>query len=259
MNTIELAEIENSFREKISRQIKLIPEGTQRYRVSTPFQFDDGDHLVILFKRINNHWYFTDEGHTFMHMTYSMDEKDLYQGTRQTIISNTLNAFLVDDRNGELISEVQGNNFGDHLYSFIQALLKITDITYLNRERVHSTFMEDFKDFIIENVPNERCVFDWREPTKDPNGDYLVDLRINHMSRPLFAFGISSDNKARDVTIILHQFERWEIPFQSMAIFENQEEINRKVLARLSDVCGKQFSNLGAKDRITRYLQEIII
>ena len=57
----------------------------------------------------------------------------------------------------------------------------------------------------------------------------------------------------------LLQFEKWGITHRSLAIFEEQESINRKVLARFSDVCEKQFSTLTAnRERITRFLHEAV-
>ena len=248
--------IERDFHEKVSSKIRLAAEGMERFRVFTPFMFDDGDHLDIVLRKEGARWVLSDEAHTYMHLTYDIDEKDLHGGTRQKIISNTLSMFQIEDRDGELILDVLEDRYGDALYSFVQGLLKISDVSYLSRERVRSTFMEDFRTVMTGAVPEDRRSFDWNDPERDPQGMYTVDCRVNGMQRPLFVHALASDGRTRDATIALLQFERWEIPFRSLAIFEGQESINRKVLARFSDVCEKQFSSLTAnQERIMRFLK----
>ena len=118
--------IEQDFHAKVSQQIQLHSEGVDRYRVFTPFQFDDGDHLVIVFKKSEGCWVLTDEAHTFMRLTYDIDEKDM-QGTRQKIISDALSTFHIEDCDGELVKPIIDNRYGDSLFSFIQGILQIAN------------------------------------------------------------------------------------------------------------------------------------
>ena len=112
---------------------------------------------------------------------------------------------------------------------------------------------------ICEIVSQEWIDFDWCESERDPQGNYVVDCRINIMPRPLFVQSLANNASTRDATIVLLQFEKWGLSFHSIAIFEDQKTIGRKILARYRDVCEKQFSNIvGNKDRIKRYIQEKI-
>ena len=43
--------IERDFHEKVSAMVRLTAEGMERFRVFTPFLFEDGDHLAIVLKK----------------------------------------------------------------------------------------------------------------------------------------------------------------------------------------------------------------
>ena len=254
---LHLIEIEKEFKNKVCDEIHLFQEGVNRFKVFTPFSFEDGDRFSIIIKNTNGKWFLSDEGHTLMHLSYEIDEKDYKSGNRDKIISNIISSYSLSDNSGELIMPVVDNDFGDALYSFIQALVRISDVTYLNREIVLSTFLDDFKNFIGGIVPADRLSLEWFNEEHDPHGMYQVDCRVNGMEKPLFIYGLNNDDKVRDSTIALHQFERWGLSFRAIGVFEDQENINRKVLARFSDVCDKQFSNIATnKERMHKYIAE---
>ena len=121
--------IERDFQQDVSESIQLVREGMNRFRVLSPFQFDDGDHLAIVLKKEQTTWVLSDEAHTYMRRSYGVDERDLHTRTRQQIISNALAMFGVEDHDGELRLEVQDGRYGDALFSFVQALLRIGDVS----------------------------------------------------------------------------------------------------------------------------------
>ena len=94
--------IVRDFRNKVCEKVRLVAEGIARYRVFTPFMFEDGDHLTVVLKCEGGRWFLSDEGHTFMHLTYDLDERSFHEGTRAKIITSALSAFSVVERDGEL-------------------------------------------------------------------------------------------------------------------------------------------------------------
>ena len=254
-----IAAIEHAFRDKVCAEVRLEADGRSRYRVYTPFHFNDGDHLVMVLRQKNGHWSSPMKGIPIC-TSLTNSTRRAYTRVRDSRSSPIpLTRSPLKMSREELRAEITDERYGETLFDFVQAILRISDVTYLSRERVKSTFMEDFRAFISERVPEHRRTFDWHHPQYDPEETYPVDCRINGMSRPLFVFALANDNKTQVATIALHQFERWGLEFRSLSIFENQEEISRKVLSAISNVSEKQFSNLyGNRDRIGRFLVEVL-
>ncbi len=251
--------IEQDFIEKVSEMVRVIPDGKDRFRVFTPFMFDDGDHISIVLKKEQGGWVLSDEGHTFMHLTYDIKESKLFSGTRYQIISNALDTFNVEDRYGELIIKVQEARFGDALYSFAQALVRMGDVLCLSKKPVKSTFMDDFHSLLNEHVPVSRIDPNWHSKELDSQKKYTVDCRINGMPDPLFVYALSNDDRIRDATIALQKFLSWDIKFSPMGIFKDREDTNSKVRARFDDVCEVQFPNMKeSENEIIAYIAERI-
>lgn len=234
--------IEKQFSQTVAKEISIVAEGDERYVVFTPFMFDDGDHLSIALKRRQDKWELSDEGHTYMHLSYEINPSDMFKGTRGKIIANTLAMFDVKDLDGELAVDVIDDDYGEALFTFIQALMRIADVSYLSRERVRRTFLDDFRDFMTKNVPHERMLFNWHVP-RDESRKYRIDCLVNGMQRPLFVYALNNDTRTRDVTIALHQFVNWGIEFEPVGVFQDVHAIGGKALGQFSDVCpsGNQF------------------
>ena len=71
---------------------------------------------------------------------------------------------------------------------------------------------------------------------------------------PLFVYGVPNRDKARLTTIMLAYFHRHHLEFESIIVFEDQAEIPRVDLARLSDVGGDMISSLESSEDLNRKL-----
>src|SRR5580692_3401356 len=99
--------IETDLKRSVSEEVRVKWLGDDRFRVFTPFRFGDGDFFAIVLRRNGPRWVFSDEGHTYMHLSYDMDEKDLHRGPRKKAIERTLTQFGVTDDDGVLFAEIE--------------------------------------------------------------------------------------------------------------------------------------------------------
>lgn len=257
--SINVDTLREEFKARVCEQVDVQQQAENRFVVNTPFRYEDGDHFGIVLKREGNEWILTDEASTLMHLSYEISDKDLESGSRFEIITNSLTGFSVENRAGELVIPVHEERFGDALFSFVQAILKVSDVSYLSREIVRSTFLEDFKEFLRKRVPAHRLEFDWFDDRNDPKHHYPVDARINGMKKPLFIYALPNAPKVKDATISLLKFKNWKVPFRSLGVFEDQESIPSNDVARFTDAIDKAFSSFeGNRPQIGEYLEDIL-
>jgi hypothetical protein len=251
-------DISRSFKRKVGQEVKLEAEGINRFIVYTPFQFDDGDHYVVILKREGDEWILTDEGHTFMHLSYA--DVDLSSGTRAAMVDRALTSYSVQNDAGELRMLIPGKAFGDALFSFVQALSQIAHTAMWTQDRVKSTFFEDVAELVETTVPIGRVERKYVDPIVDPSGTYPIDMMVTGKGgRRWFVFAVSNDTQCQQATIACLHYENAHAKFSSMVIYEIQEKIRQRFVAQLGNVTGKSFSTIGLRDRIKKYLESEVL
>lgn len=244
----------------IGAGVELRAIDTRETQVIVPFEFADGDGLVIRLRRLDNErWEWTDMGHTYMHLSYIMDLDTLTTGPRAETLESVKKRFDIEDRDGELVRASDPATLGEDLFRFSQALIEVADLRTQTRERIKSTFRDDLERVLTERF-TERLSKGWHEATHDPDGHYQVDFMINHLQRPIAVFGVPADHAALSATVTLLKLREWNIDVFASIVHEDQTKLSGNVLARLTDAVDKQWSILaGNEDEITGYLSAEIV
>ncbi len=238
-------DLKQQFKNSVCESIEVIQQGINRFVVGTPFAFEDGDSYVIVMVKKRNSWALTDEGHTLMHLSYWIEDiDDLASGNRNDILIAVLASHSMNlTETGEIEIEISKNDYGNALFTFIQGITNIMDLTYLSRERVKSTFLEDFYKFMKENIPREHLLVNWNEPEIDRDSKYVVPYYISGSREPILVFPIDNENRVKDANITLLYFQTRKFRNHSVVVFENMGELSKDPVSRLIDVGEKPFSN----------------
>ena len=142
------------------------------------------------------------------------------------------------------------------ILQFTGCAQKICNMRYWSREVVRSEFMEHLNEYVTDDLARYR-------PQKDVSPlpeDYrilTVDWQLTHNKQNFYLFGVGSDNKAKNTAITLLECQKAKLPFLSLVVHENMEDLSGKTSTYLTKNADKQFPTLddfreGAKDTIER-------
>ena len=243
--------------ERLCEEVRVEARPDGALMVRTHFAFPDGDRYPFhLSEAASGGLRLSDRGHTLMHISYDHDVDAFMDGTRGMILERIMGetGLRWDGDRGALCLDTPAERLPEAVFTFGQALTRVYDLTQLSRTNVGSTFYDDLADILFGFVDEAIVERDYLPDV--PNAEaYPVDYRIEGKSGvPLFLYGVPNRDKARLTTIMLSHFHRHALNFESILVFQNQAEIPRMDLGRLSDVGGDMISSLESHEDFNRKL-----
>jgi len=225
-------------RRQLCEAINIESNGDGSYLVTMPFYYPDGDGLGLSLRVDRGQWLFSDGGETLMRLSWKLDLETLEEGQRFRFLRGALLGNGAENRHGELVVPVQGNDFSSACYRLLQAIMQVTDLRYLARDVVFSTFLEDFERVMSDIVPERRRQFHWSDPEFDPEKLYSIDCRVNGSTEaPLFIFALNSADRAREATITVNAYSQAHFHFAPVAVLDSEAPIPRRARGQLASVC----------------------
>lgn len=251
--------LEKTLCERLCANVRIHERDDGVLMLDTPFTFPDGDHYPIyLSETSTGRVTLSDRGHTLMHISYEHDVDTFFDGSRAVLREQVVREAGIKEKKGVFSVETPPDKIADALFRFGQTMTKIYDLTFLSRERVASTFYEDLKALLLTMVDEEKIKTDYILPDVPNGNNYPVDYFITGKEEmPLLLYGIPNRDKARLTTIMLSHFLLHNFPFESVIVFDDQQEIPRRDLARLTNVSGTAVASLEAESDLRRKLNRV--
>jgi hypothetical protein len=180
-----------------------------------------------------------DYGMTLMRLSYSYD---IDTPNKEKIFKRILLENGVCFDQGNIYIDAKPEEIYPRVMQFSQVVAKISNMSYFKREVIKSLFYELLDEFVEESLQKynpQRGILPIAE-----RDELEVDYKLEVGKKPFYMFGVKDRDKARIVTISCLEFIRGGLPFRSIAVLEDSDNLGRKDRDRLTNAIDKQFPTL---------------
>ncbi len=220
-----------------------------KYQLIVPILHEDGDMVDIYLQDSplgDDHVRICDFGMTLMRLSYTYD---VTTDARRRIFDSILVNNGVHDDEGNLYLDMSANRLYEGILQFAGCAQKVCNMRYWSREIVRSAFYDDIKAFVTTELGLFQPVAD-KSPIPE-NPIFSVDWFLTHKDRAFYVFGVRGNDKAKNVAIALLEFQKADLPFISLIVHENMEELGRRERQYLTRNADTQYPAIGDfRDRV---------
>ena len=196
------------------------------YQLIVPILHEDGDMVDIYLQDSpfgEGYVRVCDFGLTLMRLSYTYD---ITTPTRQRIFDSILINNDIKNDNGNLYLDTPLSRLSEGILQFAGGVQKVCNMRYWSREAIRSAFYDDLREYVTSELRQFSPV-----PDVSPLSDYPiinVDWFLEHNNRNFYVFGVLGNDKAKTVEISLLELQKAQLPFISLVVHEDIEEIGRK-------------------------------
>lgn len=208
------------------------------YQLIIPILHEDGDMVDVYLQDSplgEGYIRICDFGMTLMRLSYTFD---VSTATRLQILDSILINNGVMDDNGNLYLDTPTQLLYESVLQFVGCAQKVCNMRYWRKEVIHSVFYEDLEDYVTVEMKQFAPVADHSPIANYPIG---VDWTLTHNNRNFYVFGVRGNDKAKNVAIALLEFQKERVPFVSLVVHEDIEDLGSKEALYLTRNADRQY------------------
>lgn len=214
------------------------------FKILVPFFYEDGDMYDLFVEESPKNkglLRISDYGLTLMKLSYNFE---IDTSRKQEVLESTIiqNRCFFD--RGLIFLDVSPTQFSMGIYQFAQVISKVNAMDILSYDTVQSMFYDYLNSYMDKNLRQYNYTKNYL-PTKDRQlvVDYSIPTRIKG-AKPLFIFGVNENTKASKVVISCLSFQKQKIPFRSLIVHEDFDNLSSFYRKQITNAVDKQFASL---------------
>ena len=239
---MNISEIRASLRHAMSGELYFHERRPGIHQLMIPIMHEDGDMVDVYIQNSpkgEGYVRVCDFGMTLMRLSYTFE---ISTATRERILDSVLINNGVEQREGNLYLDAPVNLLYQSILQFAGCVQKVCNMRYWKRETVRSAFYDDLGDYVTTQMKRFSPVQD--HAPLELYAIFSVDWFLEHKSRNLYVFGIMGDDKAKNVAISLLEFQKAQLPFISLVVHEDMEELGKRASLYLTKNADIQYPAL---------------